>query len=263
MRHHTEEEEEQLSEEPDDWMPVPLASVLEAVAATHTSLSDLVLNRAPLDEDSLASVLALVVRKRLAALSLMHCGLGEESIQPLAQLLTAKDTALRKLFLVGEPTPLPMLVGPHLPAFCAALSACRLTQLSLMQIGALTPGFALLRALIGHPTLTTLDISYSPGWIFAPGTTDPVAAKEVRTRRAALSQMLVELVTAEASPLTSLGCAACCLYDDMLTDMQALAQSRAPCASSSCTISPSPRRRAARRGSPLRAQTEAPRSTRS
>ena len=225
MRHHTEEEEEQLSEEPDDWMPVPLASVLETVAATHTSLSDLVLNRAPLDEDSLASVLILVVRKRLAALSLMHCGLGEESIQPLAQLLTAKDCALRKLFLVGEPTPLPMLVGPHLPTLCAALSSCRLTELGLLQIGTFTPGFALLRALIGHPTLATLDISYSPGWIFEPGTADPMPTKTVRARRKELAGLLVELVTSETSPLTTLGCAACCLYDDGATPLfEALAR---------------------------------------
>lgn len=142
------------------------ASVLALAAglAAHPALTEAVLDgAAPLAGAAAAAALADAAAAgcpRLAGLHLLRCALGPASAPALARLLLRG--ALARLVVRNDGVRL--LNDEVAPAFCAALRACRLTGLTLEAAcvwdGA-TASEVLAAALMAHPTLASLDLSYN------------------------------------------------------------------------------------------------------
>jgi len=134
-------------------LDVPAAS---AKIALHTSLLRLELVNVDLDtEPALVAVVNLAV-SQLQHLIISFCDLSPASLPALTRMLGSGS--LKELFIYNVSVTL--LVGASVPAFCAALRASRLVELTLagMELwGSLEDGLAVIAACTRHPTLRKLD----------------------------------------------------------------------------------------------------------
>jgi len=157
-----------LLEEP-QFAPVRLQSLylqsfntpldVPAVAArlsTHPSLTRLHLWGVDLrSELALDAVVDLAILQ-LQRLTMAFCNLSPASLSALTRMLGSGS--LTELYIYNEDAPL--VVGDSLPAFCAALRASRLVELSLEDVDfwvSLEDGLAVIAACTGHPTLRELS----------------------------------------------------------------------------------------------------------
>jgi hypothetical protein len=170
---------------------------LAAAAAAHEGLQSLGFYFIPLSVAQLTAVVDAAVQRQMTSVEFFRCSLGPEHLPQLTRLLASP--CLRILDVDSDAQPL--IVGAGVPAFCAALRASNLRDVSLSGMRlfhSLPDGLAVLDALTGHRSIEKLDL-------FSNTSPSPEAEW-------AIGQALSRLLAAE-SALTSLGVGDCILGD--------------------------------------------------
>ena len=151
----------------DNVQPPPEAISLAAWAATHASLKRIGLWHVPLDSQLALDAVVHLAISQLQFLTLETCSLSPASLPGLTRVLASRTVTELCLNNGHEP----LLVGAAVPAFCAALRACRLVSLYLNQMRlweSPVDSLAVIAACTGHPTLRDIslrfnDLEDSPG----------------------------------------------------------------------------------------------------
>jgi len=143
----------------EDEQPPLDVQALAVWAAKHASLLSLSLCSVPLDSvPTLGAVVDLAI-SQLQRLSLSACGLSPASLPALTRMLMTSNALLSLHLSISR---LPLLTGADVPAFCAALRASRLVELSLYSMHlweSLEDGLAVFAACAKHPTLRKLCLN--------------------------------------------------------------------------------------------------------
>jgi len=151
----------------EDVQPPPDVPALAAWAATHASLKGLDLGHIRLDSDAALDAVVHMAMSQLQHLVLGSCSLSPASLPALTRMLGSRSLTSLRIYNRNAP----LLLGAAVPAFCAALRACRLVRLGLCHMRlweSQADGLAIVAACMGHPTLRMLflnfnDIDNTPG----------------------------------------------------------------------------------------------------
>jgi len=136
---------------------VDVQPLLEAIAA-HDGIRGLDFAHIPFTVQQLEATVDVAVQMRHSVLKLICCSLTTAHLPALTRLLT--DCRSLECFFVSE-SGQPLIVGEGAPAFCAALRASSLTDVSLVSVrlwDSLPDGLAVLDALTGHHSLLHLSL---------------------------------------------------------------------------------------------------------
>jgi len=138
-------------------LDVPAAA---ARLSSHPSLTRLRLWTADLDTKLALDAVVDLTISQLQRLAMFSCRLSPASLPALTRMLGSGS--LTELYINSIYAPL--LVGAAVPAFCAALQASRLVELTLEGMclwQSLEDGLAVIAACTGHPTLRALNLRYN------------------------------------------------------------------------------------------------------
>ena len=131
----------------------------EAIAG-HDGLQKMTVDFVEIGVTQLEALIDAAARRQLIELSFTFCRLTPAHLQQLSRSLEVRELRKLSVWNYGEA----LVGGDRVHAFCSALKACSLKEISLKRIGlfdSLSDGLSVLDALAGHHSIARVDLYFN------------------------------------------------------------------------------------------------------